>query len=344
MRGRERIVAASASIYTFLILAAIVSLRFLGERWWTTGVGLYLPRLVLAAPLPVFVTALAAVGPRRYIWTQIVAAWLLLFPWMGFVLPWPSLHPRAEQVVRVLSYNIDSGVGGIPNIVAEIDRYSPDVVLLQELAGSELIAGLLETRYPTVRVTNQFLLASRYPVVSSVDPEKLDYEGRHRSARFVQQILETPLGHIAIYNMHPLSPREIFYALRGNGMRREILSGRLFSSANAAVFQANSGLRTLQVKAVADAAQQETDPVIIAGDTNLPGLSFVLNRYLSGYQDGFVQAGRGFGYTFPTNRGPWMRIDRILASQTLRFVRFEVGTSLASDHLCVIADLQLRSR
>jgi endonuclease/exonuclease/phosphatase family metal-dependent hydrolase len=39
-----------------------------------------------------------------------------------------------------------------------------------------------------------------------------------------------------------------------------------------------------------------------------------------------------------------MRIDRILSSEQLRFVRFEVGASQASDHLCVVADLQRRSR
>jgi endonuclease/exonuclease/phosphatase (EEP) superfamily protein YafD len=81
--------------------------------------------------------------------------------------------------------------------------------------------------------------------------------------------------------------------------------------------------------------------VVIAGDTNLPGLSHVLHRYLSRYQDGFAKAGWGFGYTFPTRpRGPWMRIDRIVASDELRFVRFRVGRSLASDHECVVADLQ----
>jgi endonuclease/exonuclease/phosphatase (EEP) superfamily protein YafD len=129
--------------------------------------------------------------------------------------------------------------------------------------------------------------------------------------------------------------------MRGQGLRREILSGRLFSS-DSAVFQANSGLRTLQVQSFSAAAQGETDPVVIAGDTNLPGLSYVFHRYLSGYQDGFTKAGWGFGYTFPADRHPWMRIDRILSSDALRFVGFEVGKSRASDHHCVVADLQVR--
>jgi endonuclease/exonuclease/phosphatase family metal-dependent hydrolase len=96
------------------------------------------------------------------------------------------------------------------------------------------------------------------------------------------------------------------------------------------------------VQEFAEAAAHEPGPAVIAGDTNLPDLSYILNRYLSAYQDGFAKVGSGFGYTFPTDHGrrPWMRIDRIFANQELRFVRFDIGHSLASDHLCVIADLQ----
>jgi endonuclease/exonuclease/phosphatase family metal-dependent hydrolase len=98
------------------------------------------------------------------------------------------------------------------------------------------------------------------------------------------------------------------------------------------------------VRTFSSLAGGETEPVVIAGDTNLPGLSLVFARYLSGYQDGFEKAGWGFGYTYPTNknRPPWMRIDRILATASLRFERFEVGASSASDHRCVVADIRSR--
>jgi endonuclease/exonuclease/phosphatase (EEP) superfamily protein YafD len=276
------------------------------------------------------------------LWTQLAALLVLVFPLMGFVLPWPASRSPSSPVLRVLSYNIDSGNGGADEIVAEIDRHAPDVVFLQEVSAAEPIESLLRARYATVRTGNQFIVASRYPILSTTDPEKLDYEGRHRSPRFLRLVLDTPLGAIVFYNVHPLSPRETFYSMRGHGFRREILSGRLFSSATSAVFQANSGLRARQVEAFSDAAGRETSPVVIAGDTNLPGLSFLLNQYLSEYQDGFSKAGWGFGYTFPSDRGPWMRIDRIFASEGLRFVRFEVGRSRASDHHCVVADLQRR--
>jgi vancomycin resistance protein VanJ len=344
MKRLHRIVGTIAALYPISLLGAAGVLRYVGERWWVTGVGLYLPRLLFAAPLPIIAVALGASPPlRRLFWTQVVAFFLLVFPLMGFVLPWPHSPVREAPTMRLLSYNIDAAIGGIDNIVDEINHYSPDVVVLQELGrAGESMSAALQTLYPTVHVSGQFLLATRYPVSSTNDPDQIDYDGRLRSPRFVRQVLVTPLGEIALYDVHPLSPREIFYALRGRGLRRELLSRHFYSSASAAIYQVNNGLRTLQVQDFAGAAQRETDPVVIAGDTNLPGLSYVLHRYLSEYQDGFVKAGWGFGYTFPTNRHPWMRLDRILASEELRFVRFEVGRSVSSDHRCVIADLQRR--
>jgi endonuclease/exonuclease/phosphatase family metal-dependent hydrolase len=154
--------------------------------------------------------------------------------------------------------------------------------------------------------------------------------------------------------VHPISPRDGLNTLRGEGLRRELTSGRLFTGARREVLVNNTGLRALQIADVAEVAGKETRPVVIAGDTNLPVLSPVFARNLGGYQDGFVKAGGGFGYTFPASH-PWMRIDRILASDALHFTSFEVGCSdrdtsadgssgssgsTVSDHDCVVAELQ----
>jgi endonuclease/exonuclease/phosphatase family metal-dependent hydrolase len=259
---------------------------------------------------------------------------------MGFGLPWPHGADRDAPRLRVLSYNVNSGYGGVEAIAQEIDRYSPDVVLLQEVGRGEPIEEALRARYPTVEQSTQFIVASRYPVLSAIDPPKLPYYGQQRSPRYIQRVVDTPLGPIAIYSIHPVSPREDFAALRGRGLRREILTGRLFSGNAAPLIGNNAGLRKLQVKTLSELAAAEKGPVIIAGDTNLPDLSNVLARYLSDYQDGFLKAGWGLGYTYPNDRRPWMRIDRILANEQLRFVSFDVGTSSASDHLCVVADVQ----
>jgi endonuclease/exonuclease/phosphatase (EEP) superfamily protein YafD len=331
--------------YPVVLLVITLAFRFLGEEWWATALCLYLPRWLFAAPLPFTVAALLAYQQRRLLVSQGVALIVLVFPLMGFVLPWFAGKNDDEPVVRVLSYNVNSGYGGYDKIVAEIDGYSPDIVVLQECAlNIDRVAELLNERYPTVLYSTQFLLATRYTVVSNFDPERLPHEGRLRSPRFVAYVLETPIGRIALYNVHPVSPRFGFYKLRGAGLRREILSGRLFAGENASTLLSDSSLRGEQVEAFSRYAADEHDPVVIAGDTNLPGLSLYLNRYLSRYQDGFEKAGWGFGYTFPADKKVWMRIDRILASDDLRFVGFDIGGSNVSDHRCVVADIQRKKR
>ena len=82
-------------------------------------------------------------------------------------------------------------------------------------------------------------------------------------------------------------------------------------------------------------------PVIIAGDTNLPGPSRIFHGNLGDFDDAFAAVGRGFGYTYPSKL-PSMRIDRILTNGKLQAIDFRVGDTRASDHLCVSATITAR--
>jgi endonuclease/exonuclease/phosphatase family metal-dependent hydrolase len=155
----------------------------------------------------------------------------------------------------------------------------------------------------------------------------------------MRYVLASPIGPVAVYNVHPVSPRLGLYSLRGQGLRYEILSGRLFSAARSGPMREDTGLRVLQVRAFSSLAKKEAVPVLVAGDTNLPSLSPALSEHLSWLTDGFHSAGSGLGYTFPSRR-PWMRIDRILSSPDLGFSSFKVSCRGTSDHLCVVADVR----
>lgn len=339
----RRVVDGGSIAYVSGVLGVTFLLWHVGERWWVTAVGLYVPRILFALPLPPLALAIGRWGSRRYLGLLGAALGVILVPLMGLTVPAPSLRlGRAPAPhLRLLSYNVGGSLGGNDNLVAEVDRYAPDVVLMQELGDPTALAAAMHARYPTVVVSTQFLIAARYPALAEVSPDKIDFAGRRRSPRFVAVTLQTPLGDVAFYDVHPLSPRDALDRLRGPSLRHEILSGHLLSGDAAPAILDNAALRDLQVEAFADAAGRETLPAIIAGDTNLPGLSPILRR-LSRFQDGFEKAGWGFGYTFPTDAAPWMRIDRVFASDDLRFTSFRVGTSRASDHHCVVADIERR--
>ena len=336
-RARRRLVSgvkALAIANLAGLLATAATFHWIGERWWVTAIGLYLPRAIFAAPLPFVLGGLAWLRERRWLWAQALAVFLLIFPILGLVLPWPRFAGGAP-VIRVLSYNVDSAQGGADRIVAEVDRFSPDVVMMQEIAQATALEPLLRARYATVVLQDQFILATRYPLSALTSPQGVAFEGRQHSPRFLRYVLDTPLGPVVFYNVHPVSPRPGLDALRGHGFRHELLSGRFFHGAAGPVIESNAGLRAAQVATFSVAAAHEVGPVVIAGDTNLPGLDPALGS-LAPFTDGFAQAGWGLGYTYPNDRRPWMRIDRIMVGGGLRFVGFQVGDSSASDHRCVV--------
>lgn len=331
-----RALAVLAIAYPATLALIAFAFWFPGFRPWQIELGLYAPRVFFLAPLPLFLVALALLRLYRLLWTQLAALFLVLFPLMGLVLPWPSGRDDTAPVVRVLSYNANSAYGGFEHIAAQIDEFSPDIVIAQELfMGSEPLREQL--KLPHVEVASEFLVASRFPL-RPAPPIQID--DLPQDFRVLRVIADSPLGPLALYNVHPVSPRYQFYRAREGGFRQQLLSGRLFSPKSRPEVQSDSELRVRQIDAIAKMARLEKHPVVIAGDTNLPALSPAL-RHLSDFDDGFEEAGWGFGYTYPT-RFPWMRLDRIFASRSLKFVNFEVGRSKASDHHCVVADLQRR--
>jgi vancomycin resistance protein VanJ len=343
---RGLIIAVTVA-YLAALVAVIAVLRLVGEDWWVSAVALYLPRFLYAIPIPFLVVAMLVFRLKKALWTQVAAALLIVFPLMGFVLPGPN--PRSDgPALRVLSFNVNTGFWGYQNVAEQVLEESADVIMLQEMGSihePDRLTGPLEARYPHCRWDNQFYIASRFPIVSAYLPEKLEISERERSPRFVSYVIDTPLGNVTFYNVHPASPRSAFYELRGPaGLRRNILSGEVFRGSGGEKMMAHMYLLTVQVQTASERARKETNPVIIMGDINLPTLSPTAHRFLGDFQDGFEHAGWGFGHTFPNREGlrMWLRLDRILASRDLVFVDFDVGCERSSDHYCVVAELQRR--
>jgi vancomycin resistance protein VanJ len=336
------LVRVAAVAYPVALLLAVILLRFHGTGVWVR-VALYVPRVLFAIPLPFLVLALALLRDWRFMVTQAVALLLVLFPLMGLVLPWPHFADRDQPVLRVMSYNSNGGGWGWDKVMAQIDELHPDVVMMQEVfTDSRWPVEMLKKRYPEAQASTQFIVASRYPIRSVVDPERIPLGDSRRSPRSITYVIDTPLGPIAFYNVHPISPRQGLWTLRVGGFRAAIRSGTLFDKERGKRLETDGLLLDMQVELFASNAKKETIPVIIGGDTNMTGLTPALSQ-LSDFDDGFEKAGWGFGYTYPSGRKAWMRLDRIFASPSLRFVGFEVGKHhWASDHLCVVADLQKR--
>ena len=339
MRVLRFLTAVSIWIAFAVVLGDLAALRWVGERHWLTTVDLYLPHGLLLVPLGLLALAALVFGPRRLFVVLAAAVLVVLFPIMGLHVGGPAAS-FATPHLRILTYNVDGGRESLPEIVKEIQEIAPDVVLFQEngAAVGDAVAAALPG-FQT-RAVSQFFVASRYPILETFAPPKIPHLGHERSPKFMSYVLDTPLGRLTVFNVHPISPRDGFEDIRGSGLRAELESGRVFSGDRHNLID-NTRLRRLQVEAIAERARSVEGPVLIAGDTNLPGGSRILADNLGGFQDAFAEVGSGFGYTYPSNRKvAWMRIDRILAGPGLRFTRAEVGTRHGSDHYCLYADVE----
>jgi endonuclease/exonuclease/phosphatase (EEP) superfamily protein YafD len=327
------------SIASWLTLGAVLAywagLRLIGESWWVTTILLYMPHVVLLIPVAVLALASAGFGPRRLLAVHAVAAVVIALPIMGLRGFGPDAATAGAPRMRLLSFNVGSGRRSIPAAVAEIRSIAPDIVVLQE--SSQEINDVVAAAVPgfATQTSTQFWIASRYPIVELHDPPKLKFGGVDRSPRFVRITLDSPLGRVDLYNIHPISPRDAIDGVRSDGRDARDAHG------DRGVVGSNTALRRLQLEEISRLATSSSHPVIIAGDSNLPTSSRLLAELLGRWQDGFAAVGRGFGYTFPVGRhGAWMRIDRILAGPEFRFLQFGVGKGAGSDHYCVWADIE----
>jgi endonuclease/exonuclease/phosphatase family metal-dependent hydrolase len=264
---------------------------------------------------------------------------------MGLRLHNAAAPNAAAFHLRLATLNSGTGRQGTEPILTVLHATEADVILLQEVEQAQEAAFKAGLAGYSVRIAGQFLLASRFPIQEVVEPPRVMHDGTARSPRFVRYRIGTPAGVLQIYNVHPISPRDALAEVRGEGLESEVRSGRLLSGAASSKVMDNTDLRLEQLQAIADDARASTTPVIIAGDTNMPTLSWGLDHWFGGFQDGFSEGGSGFGYTFPAPKHPWMRIDRVLADRHFRVLDFRVmadgASKRASDHYAVVADLEL---
>jgi endonuclease/exonuclease/phosphatase (EEP) superfamily protein YafD len=323
-----RVLGVLAWVYLagLLVFAAVMVVA--GERWWVGTILLYLPRLPLLAPLVLLAPLASRPARRRVLAVQAAVAIVVTVALAG-----PHLTLRAPRAdgpsIRVLSYNVWYGRRGLAAVEAQLTEAKPDVILLQAMS-STVDAYLRNALGPGYHFdsNSEFFVASRFPIVEAVP------EGR----AFVRYTLDTPLGLVDAYDLHAISPRPGLSNVHHQSKRHLLTDGP--SDEAAETVQENSDVRDEELATLVRVTAASKNPVLIAGDTNVPDHSVLYRKHLARFQDGFAAVGTGFGYTFPANRlRPWMRIDRILAGPQFRFTSFHVGGRSGSDHCAVWADV-----
>jgi endonuclease/exonuclease/phosphatase family metal-dependent hydrolase len=245
---------------------------------------------------------------------------------MGLCLPWRRLtqssDPQAQ--IRVLTCNLERGNLTIELLNALVEETQPDLIALQETSAVPGLSIVSQRHYYTMTFRGLCLI-SRYPIdrVENVADRERGLRGAAIRVR-----LTTPAGPVQLVNVHLETPRQGIEAVIDTDTHQP----SVLTAGIASRWHFSDVMSTWL-----DERQQE--PLVVAGDFNMPTDSAIYRRYWSRYANAFSQAGWGYGYTKYTS---WFgaRIDHVLTDGALRCRRAWVGPDVGSDHRPVIADLE----
>jgi hypothetical protein len=209
------------SIVYFVAVAIVaIALALFGESWWPLTALLYVPRIAFAAPL-------FALVPANLLWRSwsggaalVATGAIVVFPLMG--LTFASAPTAHGQTLRLFSLNIYFARHGVPGILREIEAAEPDLILLQAMSDSGRVAIEKALAPRQVRYDREFLFATKFPITDQAHPPSLP---SGEPPGFERYTVETPLGPLDVFNIHPYSPRAALSDLRGQGMRTTLLHG-----------------------------------------------------------------------------------------------------------------------
>ena len=278
--------------------------------------------------------------PRSPQLVRLIAACAITLLTLGVALPGTAAAERQQTIsVRALSYNMHAGVGldgkpSLPLIAKEIKVSGADVVGLQEVdkhwgersdwhdqatlladrLGMHLAFGANLDLDPQPGHTErrQFGTAvlSRYPIVSAQNHllTNIEYPEKPTEQRgLLHAVIDAPGQQVNFYNTHLDHQR--------------------------------AEQRISQVEEILEIVDSNPGPGILVGDLNAPPETEEVRMLTEGpFVDAF--AGSDGDFTFPAE-DPIKRIDFLLAADVVSITDAEVMSSEASDHLPLIATVNL---
>ena len=300
------------------------------ERWWFIAFNMYMPQAIWLAP-GVFLLLVTLGFQWRSAWIPVLVMAWVAGPLMGVVphAPQPDVTRASDVFLRVMTYNVKWGREDPQAVVADIQKYNPDLIVMQDSAGVQQTA--VGTAFATydVQVDGQYTIASRLPV-SSLTGVDISFPGSdHHCDRFRLLVGGT---EVTIYTAHLLSPRVGLSNVRHHHIKpmKENVADRLIEG------------QLLTTNYEEDQAANPA-PAVLMGDLNSPPPSMVVRELTSaGLHDAFSAAGSGYGYSYgglTVIGAPYIRIDHIMVNKYFRVSKCWVGNSIGSDHSPLIADL-----
>ena len=238
----------------------------------------------------------------------------------------PSLSApvaQNQQTIKAMTFNMLRSNTDYDSIVKMVAENNPDIIGLQEITpqAAPILVERFAKYYPyyafhPVELTHNVGILSRFPI------DKLIALPAPPIKRGIQVTLRLNNGEpleAIVTHLIPFYPLNKFYRLAQDWYTR----------------------RAQQVSYLSDVVKQYDDPLIIMCDCNFTDTSQTYSQMRRVMNDSFHEAGWGFGHTFLGKLFPVGRIDYIWLTEDIKTVEAYIGKEASSDHLPVIAELQL---
>lgn len=243
----------------------------------------------------------------------------------------PSSLP-SKKTLRIMTYNIHVGVGmdkklDLKRIADVINRENPDLVGLQEVDRG-------------VKRTEEKDEIAELAKLTRMDfsfAHNLDYQGGQYGVAILSRHLIQKADHQKYENKRETERRGMLRVeVEIDGKKLNFVTTHLdYQFEDGRLFETEQLLRLLEGIA---------GPLIIAGDFNDEPKGSAYKLMLTRFEDTWIRSkAKGEGLTFPANQ-PVKRIDYIFARATdrIRVKKVWVIDSLASDHLPLMAEVEIR--
>ncbi len=341
-RGRRPVRRALAWItilYAALLAGGLAMLDFRSEPHWFWSGLLFLPPQLWLLPLVILLPLALRWHPRLCLVHLLVVAGLS-FGYMRFRWHRPP-QPRGP-VLTLLTANVAQG--DPRSLAAFLPRVQPDVIVYQDARRPDLLPTSGRTDWFTAR-QREFVVASRFPIRRSGLVESLRYNRQPVTAWFE---LDWNGRELVIYNVHMPTPRRFLARFRGQGYGVDAIRWqRVFSQADRQASSAYWQERHRLASGLCAVLRQETRPMLIAGDFNMPDHGWLYRMMVRDWTDAFAAGGRGWGMTFPGTGGliqkllgPWLRLDYVFCDARWRVLDCEIEPPQPAEHRALAARME----
>lgn len=312
---------------TFITLWLLLRVLFFDRFWPLALLNTVAEYLFLPLPLFLIVSIWQRHRPSLVILGIPVVAFVVLFGEL-FLPPRPSPAQHTGYPITAMSFNVLYKNKDYQAITKSVQSASPDLVGFLELRpdAARAIADALEAEYPyntlwSLEPSQSAGLLSRFPIETAewFPLPPLDI-ALHTTVRVEGQRVHVFVVHLSPNNFfeHPVVE---FVPL--------VLE--------------RYGRRAAEVTRIQEEITGLDEPILLMCDCNLTDTSEAYARLDTVLNDSFREAGWGFGHTFypPVAPFPIQRIDYVWHSNDFVAVEAFVGQDDSSDHLPIVAELEL---